>query len=338
MAYQQPGSSSAPFQPTGAQVLPLSQNPGPNQQYATPSGAAMLPPQRPYQPNPNSSNASGTALTSSAVPSGQPPSQSQPSAASAMTVAANSPTSTQVTSNADASGQPNPPTPKIGKLSRENEERVAALLGLNSLLLRELQQLQSVGAALAPVQGSPQQQNASAPQKPLDAAGEAQKSPTGSVTTPTTTTPTPQTPKLTKPPPKLLYDNYLKRIQVNIAYLLALSGNRPLPPHPGAMESPPDSWFQPSPGEVVPDGTDERAKETAKKFKDAYQKLRELWPNYKRPQKPPPQMMGQPPQLPRNHSSSSSNQCLRKSHLLDKNRVTRIGVLRKITRTKVPNR
>ena len=213
-----------------------------------------------------------------------------------MTVAANPSASVKGAATSGVPGQP--ATTKAGNLSPLDEERVAALLNLNALILRELQHLQSIGAAAPPVQASPQQQNASIQQKTPEVVGEAQKSPTQSSSTPNTTTPTPQTPKITKPPPKAIYDHYLKRLQVNIAYLLALSGGRPVPAHPGAMEAPHDSWFQPSPGEAAADDAEEKGKETAKQFKDGYQKLRDLWPNYKRVVRPPPVSTGQQQQQP----------------------------------------
>ena len=193
--------------------------------------------------------------------------------------------SAQSTPTSDITAQAKPTTPKAGNLSPLEQERVSALLHLNALILRELQNLQTAGAATASLQPSPQQQ------KPADnvAASEAQKSPTAagtsaSSTTPTNSTPTPQTPKFAKPSPKLIYDNYLKRLQVNIAYLLALSQVKPIPPHPLAMEPPPDSWSFPAPGEMS--GTEreegeERGREVAREFREAYQKLKELWPNYK---------------------------------------------------------
>ena len=192
--------------------------------------------------------------------------------------------SAQSTPTSDIS-QAKPITPKAGTLSPLEQERVSALLHLNALILRELQTLQTAGAATASVQPSPQQQ------KPADntAAGEAQKSPTAAgtsalSTTPTNTPSTPQTPKFSKPSTKLIYDNYLKRLQVNIAYLLALSQVKPIPPHPLAMEPPPDSWSLPVPGELSENEREEgeeRGREVAGEFREAYQKLKELWPNYR---------------------------------------------------------
>ena len=221
---------------------------------------------------------------------GQPPLRPPPIPASSMTSGPQT-SSAQSTPTSDiSSNQAKPTTPKASTLSAHEQERVAALLHLNALILRELQNLQTAGAASAPTQPSPQQQGQSKPSDSSTAAGEAHKSPTaaGTTTTPTTTTPTPQTPKLTKPSAKLIYDNYLKRLQVNIAYLLALSQVKPVPPHPLAMEPPPDAWSLPAPGELSDserEEAEERGKEVAKEFREAYQKLKELWPNYKPPQR-----------------------------------------------------
>ena len=202
--------------------------------------------------------------------------------------------SAQSTPTSDVASVAKPPaTPHNAKLPPQEQERVSALLALNTIILRELQNLQTLGAAASPAQPSPQQ--TSTQQKAPDgtlAPGEAQKSPPATASTPTTTTPTPQTPKMTKPAPKQIFDNYLKRLQVNIAYLLALSQGKPVPPHPLAMEPPPDAWSMPAPGEAGPPDAEEKGKEVAQEFREAYQVLKKLWPNYK-PGVRPPQASGQ---------------------------------------------
>ena len=168
--------------------------------------------------------------------------------------------------------------------------------------------MQTLGAAASSAQPSPQQ--TSTQQKAPDgtlAPGEAQKSPPASASTPTTTTPTPQTPKMTKPAPKQIFDNYLKRLQVNIAYLLALSQGKPVPPHPLAMEPPPDAWSMPAPGEAGPPDAEEKGKEVAQEFREAYQMLKKLWPNYK-PGVRQPQAAGQQQQQPQQGPSNQPSQ------------------------------
>ncbi|KAL9125658.1 MAG: hypothetical protein Q9217_005167, partial [Psora testacea] len=284
-----------------------SQVTGLSQQYANNSGtAAMPPPQRPYQQLPGPSTSIPAATSTNSPPPSQYPFKPPPTPTSSMT-AATPITSAQTTPTSNTSSKPT--TPKASNLPQLDQDRVAALLNLNAIILRELQTLQTAGANTQPGQASPQQPNPAGVQSSTTTpSGEAQKSPTGaSSTTPTSSTTTaPQTPKAIKPTPKYIFDNYLKRLQVNIAYLLALSQGKPVPPHPLAMEPPPDSWSQIEKAdatETEKTELEEKGKKTAEELREAYAKLKELWPNYKpgvRPHPPPggqqAQGQGQQPQ------------------------------------------
>ena len=212
---------------------------------------------------------------------------------SPMTAAiSNSPSQSSPTSDGQAKLVPQ----KTGNLTPHEQAQVAALLNLNNIILRQVQKLQESGAFTQTTQASPQQHSTSLSQQSTpDNTRDAQKSPTGATQPSTSTTPTPQTPKATKPSPKQIYDNYLKRVQLTIAYLLAVSQAKPAPPYPPSMEPPPVNWFIPGPGETAPDDAEQRGREAFNEVKQAYQKLKELWPNYQ-PQARPPQQMRNPQQ------------------------------------------
>ncbi|KAL9631130.1 MAG: hypothetical protein Q9164_006056, partial [Protoblastenia rupestris] len=89
-------------------------------------------------------------------------------------------TSAHSTPTSETSGKPT--TPKATKLPPFDQDRVAALLNLNAIILRELQHLQTAGANNQPGQLSPQQSNIAGAQsatKTSTPTGDAQKSPTG---------------------------------------------------------------------------------------------------------------------------------------------------------------
>ena len=88
----------------------------------------------------------------------------------------------------------------------------------------------------------------------------------------------------------------MRRLQANIAYLLGIAQAKPLPTHPAAMEPPPDSWSEMvGQQQQQPDGAgpavvvggkgeaEERGREAARELREAYSRLKELWPNYKGP-------------------------------------------------------
>lgn len=203
-------------------------------------------------------------------------------------------TPSQPPPTSDQSSQKHVASPKPSTLSRSEEDQVAALLNINNIILREIQKLQTSGAAAQTTQPSPQQKEA--PVNTPDSARESQKSPTGAAQTPTSTTPTPQTPKATKPSPKQIYDNFLKRVQLNIAYLLAVSQGRNIPSHPPVMEPPPVLWFIPGPGETASDDAEHVGRQSFGQLNEAYQKLKTLFPTYRGPVRHTQQAGGQQPQ------------------------------------------
>lgn len=110
---------------------------------------------------------------------------------------------------------------------------------------------------------------------------------------PATTTPTSSTTPTALPSgqkKKTKFDSYLRRLQANIAYLLAISQGKAIPPFPAAIEAPSDAWLK-----EVDDG--ESGDGNADELKEAYAKLKALWPNYKGPPRPQQQLSGGQAQL-----------------------------------------
>ncbi|KAL9097988.1 MAG: hypothetical protein Q9163_006256 [Psora crenata] len=290
----QPPNLSPPslsFQPQAPQASPTPQPAsGLSQQYGYSAMAAMPPPQRPYHQLSNTLTGPPAIPSTNSPPGAQHPSNPPPIPTSSMTAVAPV-SSAQSTPTSNTSSKPT--TPKASPLPPLDQGRVAALLHLNVIILRELQYLQSTGANNQPGQSTSQKSNPPGAQASTTTpSSEAQKSPTGaSSTTPTTAAPTAPALKAIKPPPKYIFDNYLKRLQVNIAYLLALSQGKPVPPHPLAMEPPPDSWSQIEKADATDAEKaelDEKGKKTAEELREAYAKLKELWPNYRPGVRPNP--------------------------------------------------
>ena len=219
--------------------------------------------------------------------------------ASAVPVTSSAP----LTSPPESPSQAQDPSSQTSKSSALDQERIDALLTVNNLLLQEVQILQKAGlkaTAQSPQQANPA--NASSPQTkpeaatptstdPAEAAGQNAPTPS-SVTTPTTTTPTtlvPPQPSNNPTQNQKKFVEYMGRLKANIYYLVAISNQEktkqtPKPQYPALLELPP-AWL----AEALKDDDYKRFEA----LKEGYVKLRELWPDWKPPQRPTPQQLAQ---------------------------------------------
>ena len=190
------------------------------------------------------------------------------------------------------------------KPSPLNQKRVEALLNINNILLREvaIAKFNESRDKTKSAQSSGQNANTSggikSPTTTAQSSTPTASSPNGTnpydsnaaSTTPTsagqTPVPTSTTPTSANPTPKpvsrtTVIDHFSRVIQTYIAYLLAISQQRPLPPHPSSMEPPPESWID-AVGEDqgVMQGQIFSKEVRWEAIKDAYRLLKELWPNY----------------------------------------------------------
>ncbi|KAK4696718.1 hypothetical protein P7C71_g1252, partial [Lecanoromycetidae sp. Uapishka_2] len=213
----------------------------------------------------------------------------------AVSSAQTTPTSETPTQAPDATAQ----GPKISPL---DQERVDALLNVNNLLLQEVTILQKAGLKATPNPQSPQHPNQAgqnSPQTKLEGNSTTPTSanhPTGDnnpTTTSTSSTPIATTPTTASAPQSQNNPNqnvkkfgeYMSRLKANIMYLVTISDPskaKHRPPYPTHLEDPP-AWLV--------DGVKEEDKEIFEALKEAYARLRELWPDWK-PQ-PRPQMSQQ---------------------------------------------
>ncbi len=218
-----------------------------------------------------------------------------------MTVTAipTNPPSSQSTPTSEVPSQSADPALPSGGLSSLDQQRVDALLRVNTLLIQEVSILQKNG--LKPSPQSPQQTaplgNSSpqaTPAPPTSAGDSTSATPSQNnsatktnltVTPPTTTTPTmaaaPQQQSLNTKK----YVEFMTRIKTNIMFLVGISDqakDKPRPPYPSHLEDPP-LWLNP--------GNEEGDKQVDL-LREEYAKLRELWPDWK-PEVRKPQMGGQ---------------------------------------------
>lgn len=233
-----------------------------------------------------------------------PTTSSSLSASSSMTVTAlPAVSSAQSTPTAETPTQPPDPTASASKISPIDQERVDALLNVNNLLLQEVTILQKAGLKATPNPQSPQgpnQANQNSPQTtpistdpPITATGDQNAATTSTNSTPTTTTPTTAAPSQPPNNPSQnvrKFGEYMGRLKTNIMYLVTISDPskaKHRPPYPTHLEEPP-AWLV--------EGVKDEDREIFEALKEAYVKLRGLWPDWKpqpRPQMGQQQMMQQ---------------------------------------------
>lgn len=188
---------------------------------------------------------------------------------------------------------PQSPPQQASKLSPKDDKRVAALLHLNNVIIKELSVLQASGpdkpqspSSASNPTGPPPLQSPSSTTTPTGGGVSTTPTEPNAPSVPSAGTPTSATTPGIRalPTKKQITENYSRRLQVNIAYLLGMSQNKPVPSFPQAMEPPPETWI------AVAEGTKEEQKARWEDMKEGYGRLKECWPDYRlgmRPQIPP---------------------------------------------------
>lgn len=215
--------------------------------------------------------------------------------------------SAQTTPTSETPTQPADAIVQASKISPLDQERVDALLNVNNLLLQEVTILQKAGLKTVPNPQSPHQPNHTGqtlPQTKIEGSnttptstnapvGDQNSTTASTSSTPTTTTPTTATPSQPSNNPNQnvkKFGEYMGRLKTNIMYLVTISDPtkaKHRPPYPTHLEEPP-AWLV--------EGVKEEDREIFEALKEAYVKLRELWPDWKpqpRPQMGQQQMMQQ---------------------------------------------
>lgn len=270
----------------------LAQSPPANLQYSQPSSTSNIS----YSTEAQVNRQAQIPTTTSSIP-----------ASSSMTATAlPAVSSAQTTPTTETPSQPPDAASQTNKISPIDQERVDALLNVNNLLLQEVTTLQKAGLKATPNPQSPQGPNQAqvSPQTKVEGNNTTPTStdpPTGdqhAQTTSTSSTPTITTPTTTAPPQALNNPNsnyrkfgeYMSRLKTNIMYLVTISDPskaKHRPPYPTHLEEPP-GWLV--------EGVKEGDREIFEALKEAYVKLRELWPDWKptpRPTAPQLQMQQQ---------------------------------------------